>query len=206
MSFLAKLNWRYATKKFNPDKKVSVENREKILEAIRMAPSSFGLQPLRVFVITNPALREKLKAAAWIQPQMTDSAFLLVFCSRSDMKDRAERYHELASHGDADKKEQASAYIKVINNFVNGMDQAQTESWATKQLYLALGFAVAAAAELGLDSCPLEGFDRQAFDQILNLPDNLRSQVTLAVGYRSDADVPKEKIRFPEVDLFTFLD
>lgn len=206
MSFITNLNWRYATKKFDPTKEVSIADKEKIIRSIKMAPSSFGLQPFCVFVVTNVGLREKLKAAAWGQPQLTDSAFVLVFCSRVDMKIRAKQYFELVAVGDTTQKKNMSGHKKIIENFIDSMDVAQTEAWANKQLYIALGFSLAACAELRVDSCPMEGFDKKAFDRILNLPRYLRSQVILAVGQRLAKDTPKEKVRFSKDALFTFLD
>ena len=202
MSFLSQLEWRFATKKFDPSKRVSSENLEKILTAIRMAPSSYGLQPYHVLVITNPELRIKLREKSFGQPQVTDASHLLVFCTRTDGMERIDRYVELASGGDSDKAESLQGYAEIMRNDVGKKSPEQFKSWADRQTYIALGFALAACAELEIDSTPMEGFEPKAFDDLLKLPDYLKTVVLLPIGYRAE-DPTRNKIRFSKEALFT---
>lgn len=201
MSFLNQLEWRNATKDFDPSKKVSDEDLKKIQEAIQFAPSSFGLQPYHVLVVTDQETKEKLLPHAWNQPQITDCSQLLVFCSRSDIKDRVESYMQLATGGNAEARESMKAYEGMMLGFVEGKDEAWFHNWASRQAYIALGFAMAAAAELQIDSCPMEGFSMPDFDEILNLPEHLSSRVLLPLGYRKE-DPKYPKVRFNQEDLF----
>src|SRR3989338_6035683 len=201
MSFLSQLEWRFATKKFDPSKRVSSENLEKILTAIRMDPSSYGLQPYHVLVITNPELRIKLREKSFGQPQVTDASHLLVFCTRTDGMERIDRYVELASGGDSDKAESLQGYAEIMRNDVGKKSPEQFKSWADRQTYIALGFALAACAELEIDSTPMEGFEPKAFDDLLKLPDYLKTVVLLPIGYRAE-DPTRNKIRFSKEALF----
>ena len=205
MSFIEKLDWRYATKKFDPKKEVSGKDAEKIMEAIRMAPTSFGFQPFHVFRIESKDIREDLKKNAWNQPQFTDASDLFVFAVRNDLVKRIDEFLDLMTGGDAKKKESFAQYEGMMKGAVSKFDETQAKAWAAKQTYIALGFGLAAALELDLDSCPMEGFDPEAFKKILELPDNLYPVVALAVGYRAtdDAAAKKPKVRFAKEELFS---
>lgn len=203
MSFLSQLNWRYATKKFS-DKKVSDENISTIKNAIRMSPTSFGLQPFHVIVVTNPELRTQLRAAAWDQAQITDSSHLFVFCARNDFSDRTEAYMQNTAKIQGTDRTNLQGFADMITGTVTAHGDHATE-WAAHQAYITLGFGLAACAELGVDSCPMEGFDRTQFEKILELPEYLKVQAVMAVGYRDDTDpaIARPKVRFLESDLFT---
>ncbi len=204
MSFLSQLDWRFATKQFDATKKVSDGTLDRILGAVRMAPTSFGLQPFRVFVISDPEVRAKIGAAAWSQPQVTEASHLLVFTARTDVAARAAEYIELASGGDVAAKENLAGLTDMLQGFAAKLDEATAFAWASKQAYIALGFAMAAASELEVDSCPMEGFDPAAVDTILALPENFRSVVMLPVGYRAEGPA-YPKVRFPDSDLFSWI-
>ncbi len=203
MSFLSKLNWRYSVKKFDTSKKISSDNTDKILEAIRLAPSSFGFQPFHILVVENKNLREKLAAAApGNEPKILESSFLLVFCANADIVGRIDSFIDFISGGDAEKKKASEArWDRIKKSFAAKSKEEQT-AWAARQMYISLGFALAACAELEIDSCPMEGFDKEKFKEILNLPEYLYTQALLAVGYRAAGEVMPSKIRFPEEDLF----
>lgn len=205
MSFIEKLDWRYATKKFDPKKEVSGKDAEKIMEAIRMAPTSFGFQPFHVDIIESKDLREELKKNAWNQSQFTDASLLFVFSIRTDLMKRVDEYIELLTGGDAKQKEAMGQYIGMMKGSASGMDETKAKAWAAKQTYIALGFGLAAALELDLDSCPMEGFNPDEFKKVLNLPENLYPVVSLAVGYRAtdDAAAKKPKVRFAKEELFS---
>ena len=203
MSFLEQLGWRYATKKFDSNKKVSEADKTTILEAIRLAPTSHGLQPFHVTVVNDPLIREKLKQSAYNQSQITDADFILVFSSRTDVVDRVHKYFDMVGAGDEALRQKLTDYENTVVSSVSSRDELATKAWTAKQAYIALGFGLAACAELQIDSCPMEGFDPDAFKKILELPENYFPQAVLAVGYRSDDDTLKPKVRFPSSDLFT---
>ncbi|NCN25531.1 NAD(P)H-dependent oxidoreductase [Candidatus Falkowbacteria bacterium CG10_big_fil_rev_8_21_14_0_10_37_14] len=205
MSFIENLGWRYATKKFDVEKKVTAENLEKILEAMRLAPSSFGLQPYHFYVIANiPENQEKLQAiktASWGQAQIDTCSHLIVMAGRNDLMAVKDEYFELASGGDVEVRTKMVDYEKMVADFV----LKATVEWSKKQVYIALGFAMAACAELAIDSCPMEGFDGQKVAEILGVPTNHENTVFLPIGYRSTDDTPRRKTRFAKDQLFTEL-
>jgi len=202
MAFLDNLNWRYATKAFDTAKKVSEEDLQKILEAVRLSPSSFGLQPFHVHVVSNQTTKDELKTHAWGQAQFSDASHILVFSGRTDLMERINQLMHMASEGNPEAREQMKAYENMMIGFADARDPAWIKNWAERQAYIALGFAMAACAELQIDSCPMEGFDPAAFDKVLKLPDHFKSVVTLAVGYRKEPATPPKK-RFSGEDLFS---
>ena len=205
MSFLSQLNWRYATKRFDSSKQVSAEDKEKILNAIRFTPSSYGLQSYHVEVVTNPEIRQALKEKAFGQSQITDASFLLVFSARADLSLAIDNMFEKMSGGNADVRKGLEKYEQMVRGAVLSKDAEAQKNWAAKQAYIALGFGLAAAAELEIDTCPMEGFDPEGFKQVLKLPENFYPQTVLAVGYRdaSDEHATAPKFRVPTEDLFT---
>jgi nitroreductase len=207
MNFLSQLNWRFATNDFDPDFTVSDENLNQILDAIQMTPSSYGLQPYHVVVIKNKELRSKLLEHGFNQPAIIDASHLLVFCTRTDALERIDQYVELASNGDKEKAEKLQGYANIMRQTVSAKSPEALKSWADRQTYIALGFAMAACAELELDSAPMEGFKPDTFDEHLELPASMKSVVLLAIGKRAH-DSKRAKVRFSKEDLFspTFLD
>jgi len=202
MTFLENLTWRYATKEFD-GRKLPADIIEKILAAIRLTPSSFGIQPYRIIVIDSDTLKAKLNPRAfWDQKQILTCSHLLVFCADTDIKKRAKEYVSLAAKlGRTDiSNDPEFDYEKGAVEFGEKMG---TE-WAAKQTYIALGFALAACTELKVDSCPMEAADFTSIKKILNLPGNLDPKVLLPIGYRSPKDkhAKDKKIRFSEEDLF----
>lgn len=202
MAFLDHLNWRFATKSFDSEKKVSAEEIQKVLEAIRMSPSSFGLQAFHVDVVTDANLKEKLKAVSWNQSQVTDCSHYLVFSARTDINERIEKYLDILSGGDAAKREGLNDFGNMMRGFAEDRKDEWLVNWGAKQAYIALGFAMAACAELEIDSCAMEGIDPLKYDEILEHPEHINTAVTLAVGYRK-AGPTWEKTRFPQDDMFT---
>jgi nitroreductase len=200
--FLNQLEWRSAEKHFDPAKPVDDSTLDKVLEATKMAPSSFGIQPYHVYIVSNPEVKVQLRAAAYDQAQFTDAPYLLVFATRTDLTSRIDDYFELATGGNAEARAAMKGYEDMMRGMVGGMPEAAQKPWADRQTYIALGFAMAAAAELELASCPMEGFDTAKFDEILELPAHMKSVVTLSLGY-SDGTKGHGKVRFTEGDLFT---
>lgn len=204
MSFTTQLSWRYATKKFDGTT-IPKENIDKILEAIRFAPSSFGLQPFHVTVITDPKMKETLKALAWNQEQLTTASHVLVFSARTDIMDRINTYFNMISGGNKEIRDGMKGYEDMMINSAKGMDENSSKEWAAKQAYLALGFGLAACAELEIDSCPMEGFDKEEFKKALNLPENHYPQALLTIGKRASTEQVRPKVRFEEKDLFNLI-
>ena len=199
MSFLTQLNWRYATKKFDTEKKISDEQLQKIQDAIKMAPSSFGLQPVHVLVITNPELREQLKAASWGQGQVVDASHLFVFCARTDLLARTNTFFDAISGGSAEARAGLKGYEEMVTNTVSALSPERAQQWTARQAYIALGFAMAACAELEIDSCPMEGFDPAQYHSILNLPEDMQAVLVLPVGFRHADDIIRPKFRFNDI-------
>lgn len=200
-TFLSMLEWRFATKSFDPTKTVSGDNLKKIKSAIHFTPTSFGLQPYKVYIIESPKIKAEILPHAWNQSQITDSSHLFVFCARTDVEDRINGLFELMTDGDAKKREEMKAYEDMMRGFVSQKGEAEIHAWVEKQTYIAQGFCLAACAELAIDSCPIEGFAPQEVDKILKLPAYLRSSVIVAVGYRDDSPI-RGKVRFSEEVLF----
>lgn len=163
MTFLSQLNWRYATKKFDPTKKVPDDVLSQILEAIRLTPTSFGLQAYHFFVITNQEIKDKIQAVAWNQPQIGTSSHLLVLCARNDLENVKNEFFEGLSGGNPEVRTQLAGFEQIVTGF---LPNASPE-WTKKQVYIAQGFALVACAELAVDSCPMEGFDPAGVSQIL---------------------------------------
>ncbi|MCA1326362.1 NAD(P)H-dependent oxidoreductase [Herbaspirillum sp. alder98] len=209
MSELLKdMNWRYATKKYDASKAVPAEKIERILEAIRLAPTSSGLQPFEVMVVTNPSVREKIKAVAWNQSQVTDSSHLLVFAAWDDITaDRVNMMFDLTNQQRGTINEGWEAYRQQLLSIVAARGTQVNAQSAARQAYIALGFAMLAAASERVDSTPMEGFDPDAVDEILDLKRRgLRSVVMLPLGYRADEGdwlVDLVKVRRAKEDLFT---
>ncbi len=202
MSFLDNLEWRNATKLFDDQKTVSDNDLETLKNAIKMTPTSFGLEPFHVKIITDQGLKDQIQAFSWNQPQVGTCSHLLVFCYRKDYQSRIEDYFEIASGGNAEVKEKMSGYRDMMEGFLGNTSPEGIETWAKKQAYLALGFAMAACAEMKVDSCPMEGCDFKKLDELLSMPDHMNSVVMLPIGYRAD-EPSHGKVRYPESDLFS---
>lgn len=200
METITHLKWRYATKKYNQEK-VSTDNVRRILEAVNLSASSCGIQPYRVFVIEDQDLRDRLGEGSF-NSQIRESSHLLVFAAFNtitagyieDYISMAEQQRHLPSGAMADLKNMLIAY------FGPNMEEANA-LWSEKQAYIGLGTALIAAAELQVDSTPMEGFDRKQVDRILGLPEKgLHAAVILSLGYRDAAHdylAGMEKVRLP---------
>lgn len=202
MSFLDHLQWRHATKMFDNTTSVSASDLNKLKEAIQMTPTSFGLEPFHVKVITDQAVKDEIQKISWDQPQVGTCSHLLVFCYRKDYQARIDEYMELASGGDDSIKEKMSGYKDLMEGFLGAFSEDEIIVWAKKQTYIALGFAMAACAELEIDSCPMEGCDFAKLDEILDMSDHMGSLVMLPIGIRAD-EPTHGKVRYPQSDLFS---
>jgi nitroreductase len=186
MELIESLKWRYATKKMDPAKTVPHEKIDRILEAIRLAPTSSGLQPYRVLVVTNKEVREKIKPIAHGQGQVSDCSHLLVFAAWDDYTpDRINMMFDLTNQVRGFTSEDWENYRKLLLSRYPTRGAEVNFQHAAKQAYIGVGAALIAAALEQVDSTPMEGFDATALDELLNLHSRgLRSVLILPLGYR----------------------
>lgn len=205
---LQKLQWRYATKKMNPELAVPQEKVDRILEAIRLAPTSSGLQPFEIIVVKNKAVREQIKAKAHGQGQITDGSHLLVFAAWDNYTpERINLMYDLNDSERNTRSETADNYRKMLLTNYPARDAEVNFQHAAKQTYIGLGIALTAAAFEGVDSTPMEGFDPKGVDEILGLnARGLRSVVIMPLGYREEANdwlVNLKKVRRSSASFIT---
>ena len=201
---LRQLQWRYATKKFDPARKISPDDWRTLEQALVQAPSSFGLQPWKFFVVTDPALREKLKPASWNQSQVTDASHLIVFAIKKNFGPAdVERYVARIAEVRGVAPKSLEGFKKMMLSSLSRPVE-EVNIWAMHQVYIALGFFLCAAAMLGIDACPLEGFLPLKYDEILGLAEQGYGSVVLATaGYRAadDSHIALPKVRFKTEDV-----
>ena len=209
MIFLDKLKERYATKAMNGEV-VSQEKIDSILEAIRLAPTSSGLQPFEVFVVTNPAVKAEIRKIAWNQAPVTDCSHLLVFATWDNYTvDRINYMFDLTNEIRGFKNEGWENYRQMLLKNYPKRDAEVNFEHAARQTYIAFMAAIMQATFEGVDSTPMEGFDPAALDKILGLREkNLRSTILLPIGYRdaeNDWLVNLVKVRKPMDKLVTIV-
>lgn len=191
-SFVNNLEWRRAVKHFG-EGTVDTTN---ITKAIVNAPSSFGMQPYKVIAVRNKILKEKLFQVSYNQSQVVECDTLYVFCARTDVEVRAEEFLTASGTGDS-LRPMLTGFLKYLPD---------KTAWAARQAYIALGFALAAAAEQKVASCPMEGFVGTEVSKILDLSSNLSPLAYLAVGKATENDGTYPRFRFPESDLIAQVD
>ena len=203
---LASLNWRYATKVFDPARPLPADVWAALEEALVLTPSSFGLQPYRFLDVRTPAIRAKLREHAWGQAQVTAAAHFVVFASRAEMT-AADIDHlvDRIAEVRGQPREASKDYRDMMTGALLAPDRkAHIPAWAAHQAYIALGELLTAAAVLGVDACPMEGFDRAKFDEILGTQkDGYTCLVSAALGYRTAGDkyATLKKVRYPKAEL-----
>ncbi len=187
MDLLNLLNWRYATKKFDPTRAVPEAAVERITEAVRLTASSSGLQPYHLLVVTNPELRERIRAVAWNQAQVTEASHLLVFAAWDNYTaERINRAFDLVNEQRGFRNEGWEAYRQQILAGYVPRDPEVNHAHAARQAYIGLGSALIAAAAEQVDATPMEGFDPAQVDEILGLKaEGVRSVILLPLGYRA---------------------
>lgn len=209
MDIIEALNWRYATKKFDPTKKVTPEDLDKIKEVLRLSASSYGLQPLKYLIIENPDIREKLKVHSWGQSQVTDASHLIVFCSFVDIQDKHIDHHiENTAAIRSSDPEKLSGYGSFVKKKLAALEIEEKSNWNSKQAYIALGQLMLACALMGIDSTPMEGFEPEEYDKILGLTErNLHAVLVMPIGYRHPEDTAQfnKKVRKTTEDLFEII-
>ena len=208
MEIIEALNWRYATKKFDKSKKVPAETVEKLIEAVRLTPTSFGMQPFRLIVVEDRALLESLDEHCWgqIQPGTCSHMFVLATLNTIDaayidkMVDTAIAERDLGEKGEG--------FRGVVQGFLARQTEEQVALWAAKQAYVGLGQLMTAAAVEGIDTCPMEGFVPPQVDAALGLTEmGLRSVLLCPIGYRAEDDHYQQykKLRLPPEEFTTRL-
>ena len=210
MELLDKLNWRYAAKAMNKEK-VSQEKIDNIIEAARLAPTSSGLQPFEIIVVTNQEIKEQIRPVSWNQSMITDCSHLLVFAAWDTYtEDRINAAFDLVNEVRGFKNEGWEAYRQKLLSFYPKQDAEINFNHAAKQAYIAFSAAIIAAAYEGVDTTPIEGFEPEAVDKILGLREKgLRSCVLLPIGYRdteNDWLVNLKKVRKSTEDLVTVIE
>ncbi|WP_423191670.1 NAD(P)H-dependent oxidoreductase [Burkholderia multivorans] len=184
---IERLRWRYATKKFDATKSVPADALERIVEAVRLAPTSSGLQPFELLVVSNAQTRARIRAVAWDQAQVTECSHLLVFAAWDDITaERVDMMFDLTNEVRGFKNEGWENYRRKLLGIVAERGTEANYQAAARQAYIGLGIALVAAAFERVDATPMEGFDPEAVDQILDLKaKHLRSVVIVALGYRA---------------------
>ena len=201
-ALLAQLNWRYATKKFDPAKKIPADVWSVLEHALLLTPSSFGLQPWKFIVITDAAVKQQLVAVSWNQTQPADCSHHVVFAVRKAVAEKdVDRFVEsiVAVRGVA--KESLKGYQDVMTGFAGkAAQEGWLREWGVRQVYIALGNFMTSAAVLGVDTCPMEGIEPANYDKILGLEGTeFETVVACAAGYRASDDKYAQlaKVRFP---------
>ena len=183
-SFLDNLEWRRAVKHFSPGE----VDYEPIYSAMLNAPSSFGLQPYKIFVVHNQDKKKELRGASYNQAQVEESYVLFVLCAMKDVEKRVDQY--ISESGSDTKKEMISGFLEHLPN---------KDEWAKRQAYIALGYGMAAASERMISTCPMEGFDAAAYSKILEIDEGLLPCALLAVGRADPSEKFKPRFRFSDI-------
>lgn len=204
---LTQLNWRYATKQFDPQRKISASDWAVLEQSLVLTPSSFGLQPWKFVVVTDQATREKLVAASWGQRQIADASHLVVFAAKQNFaeKDIDTFINHTAKVRGADPASLAGYRDMMVGSIIKGRTEAERNGWIARQVYIALGNFLTSAALLGIDACPMEGIDPAKYNEILDLDKHgLTTVVVATAGYRAVTDkyAALPKVRFPSSDIF----
>ncbi len=191
MNVINALEWRSSIKQFDPEKKVSQEDLEDLLNAANLAPTSGGFQALKVVVVEEGELKSKLANHAYGQPQVKDASHVLIFAADANLtEDTVDQYVKRAVEVRGITEESMAGYAQSMKTYIGSMSAEQRAIWTRCQAYIALGTVIAAAAEKQIDTCPMEGFEAAEYQKILGLEsENLMPAVILPIGYRSEEDV-----------------
>lgn len=196
--------WRYATKKFDSDKTIDEKEMNILKESIRLSPSSYGLQLFKVLVIENKELKDKLKEVSFNQSQISDCSALFVFCNFTKVTSSdIDGFIQLKSSVQDIMISNLSKYGDFLKSTLLTMPSEEVSIWTANQVYIALGNLMTSCAALKIDSCPIEGFQADKYNDILNLK-NMNAAVVASVGYRSNDDLSQEseKVRKNSASLF----
>src|SRR5262245_21216040 len=202
---LAALNWRFAVKKFDPAKKIPAVTWQTLEHALVLSPSSYGLQPWKFYVIDDPAVRAKLLPASWNQNQIVDASHLVVFAVKEEVGPAdARRLIDRTAEVRGVPAASLDPYHRMMVGSLTNLAPAEVEAWMTRQVFIALGVFLTTAAFVGVDACPMEGFEPDKYDGILGLrAKGYKSVVLAAAGYRHADDrlAAAAKVRYPHAEV-----
>lgn len=196
------LNWRYATKQYDPTRKIPAQDWAALEEAIVLTPSGMGLQPWTAQVVDDTEVRAELLLASYGQPQVVDASHLVVFATKTNYSeaDLDAYIRQMAKVRQVSPQSLDGLRNMALRSVVQGLNEAERRSWAVNQTYIALGNLVTSAALLGIDATPMEGFEKSKYDEILGLKARgLTASVIATLGYRSAGDkyAALPKVRLP---------
>jgi nitroreductase len=205
-SLIQQLNWRYATKQFDSHRKISPEDWATLEDVLVLTPSSFGLQPWKFIIVTNPDTREKLVHVSRGQRQVIDASQLVVFAVKKNLGEQDIEAHlkRMAEVRGVSRELLDTFRDMMVDGLINGMNTAVRKTWSTNQTFIALGNFITSAALLGIDVCPMGGFEPEKYDEILDLGKQGLSAVVIATaGYRAETDkyATLKKVRFPKEEV-----
>jgi nitroreductase len=207
---LEQLKWRYATKKFDSSKKIPPDVWQALEDCLVLTPSSFGMQPWKFLVVTDAAIRQQLVEHSWKQAQVVDASHLVVFTIKKDVNDAdVDRLLNTTASVRQIPVESLEGFGKVVKGFLSQPPYPlDKDEWAIRQVYIALGQFMTSAAFLGVDTCPMEGFNPSKYDEVLGLTaSDYRSVVVCPAGYRAEDDkyATYPKIRYPKEEVITYI-
>ncbi|WP_435415723.1 NAD(P)H-dependent oxidoreductase [Polaribacter aestuariivivens] len=201
MNIIESLKWRYAVKKFNTDKHVSEKQLQTLKEAFNLTATSYGLQPLKLIIVSNKSIQKELVAHSWNQPQVLEASHLLVICVPKEYTiNEVEKYFELVKQIRNTPDTILEPFKKFLKTDISSKSQEELFLWNKNQAYLALGNLLTVCASEKIDSCPMEGFIPEKYDEVLELNKlNLTATLVLPIGFRADDDYMKDlaKVRKP---------
>jgi nitroreductase len=208
-TIIRQLKWRYATKKFDPARKISAHDWRTLEEALVLTPSSYGLQPWKFFVVETPELRQKLLPVSWGQTQVVDASHTLVLAIKKNLSAAdVERYVQRMAEIREVPVDSLARFKDMLIGFISGPRKATLNDWASHQVYIALGNFMTTAALMGIDTCPMEGIDPAKYDEILGLDKiGYGTVVACPAGYRAAEDkyAASPKVRFKHEDVIAHL-
>lgn len=204
------LKWRYAVKKFDPQRKLSENQLNVVLDALMLTPTSMGLQLMKFLVVEDAELRTKIREKSYQQIQVEEASHLIVLCRKHSVNEQdIETYiDQLGSLRQIDTKSESLNGFRAMLYGAMKMESNQQVSWLENQVYIALGNLLTACAVEKIDACPMEGFDRQAVDELLGLPEmGIQSVLMCPIGFRASDDkyAALAKVRRSKSDLITFI-
>ncbi len=207
---LQQLQWRYATKKFDPTRKIPAETWRVLEQSLVLSPSSFGLQPWKFFIVETPAIREQLVEYSWGQRQVVDASHLVVLATKTTLDaDYVDHYLARMAEVQGVPVANLQKFGDVVKGFISQPPYPlDMQEWAARQVYIALSQLMVTAAMLGVDTCPMEGFNPGKYDEVLGLPElGYRSVVVCPLGYRAEDDkyATSPKVRFPTAEVVSYL-
>lgn len=199
------MQWRYATQQFDRSRKIPSHTFDMLLETMRLTPSSLGLQPWKFIVVNNMNVRRELRDHSWDQPQVTEASHFVVLCSYKKLDDSLMNKHlEQLRLEWGLNRDDLQSMNNLYRSFLADKSPVEMREWMGQQVYIVLGNVLAAAALCGIDACPMEAFNKEAYKEILGTDRmGVEPRVAVALGYRVESDIyaKHDKVRFPQRDI-----